>query len=130
MSNWDEFSSGQISGGDLAAEDRQRITNAEEYLLFRESVFSAVCDEFLRPPSVSKPDLLRYDIVNSSNRTHTLFKRMLRWSYHGFDRVSYGKTIVEETSDPRGYRIIYLSAGMRQRRNKWISWEQAWKRLY
>lgn len=132
MSNWEDFAtSSSISPSDLTvAEDRRQIRSADDYALFQEMTFLKVADYYqVVPPSLNKNkvfDIKMFPMVSFKN--HTLRKRKFYFKYGGFEKISVGAVIVEETANPTGYRIIRLWNGeypLFRTKSEWISWRQA-----
>lgn len=130
--DWDSFAtvSPSLAFGRALAEDQVPLNSAEEYALFQELTFLKVCDHYLQIPAYFRREAT-FDVVISpmtSYKNHTLRKKSISWKYSGFSRIGWGRVIVEETANPRGYRIVRLWNGDEpgfRRRPEWISWRAA-----
>jgi len=132
MSRWEDFAtvSPSLAFGRALAEDQDPLNSAEEYALFEELTFLKIADHFQVPPPYMRPerlfDVRTFPMVSFKN--HTLRKRKFYFKYAGFDKIVTGAVIVEETANPKGYRIIRLFNGeypLFKTRSEWISWRQA-----
>jgi len=116
------------------AEDQKRINSEEEYLVYRMEVFGKVAERFLIPEPTLDPAYLsnvRKDPVesidNSTRARQALKYSFLKWNENGGTR--FGMVLVEETLNPRGYRISKYWNGKRIR-NEWLSWKDARTGMY